>query len=80
MTEGRCEVGINQVRDAAGGESDWLEKFEDTCSLDAGHEGQHVFNSPDDDDEHVRFDEATKRFGSYRDDPPEGAPPLIRIE
>ena len=78
MTEGRCDVGINQVREAAGGEADWLGKFEDTCSLDAGHEGEHVFNSSD--DEHVRFDEATKRVGSYRDAPPEGVPSLMRFE
>jgi hypothetical protein len=78
MTEGRCGVEITQVRDAAGTEVDWLEKFESTCSLDAGHEGEHVFNSSD--DEHLRFDEATKRFGSYRDAPPGGAPPLLRFE
>ena len=57
---------------------DWLDKFESTCSLDAGHEGEHVFNSSD--NEHLRYDEATKRFGSYRDAPPEGAPPLLRFE
>jgi hypothetical protein len=78
MTEGRCDVGITQVREMAGGESDWLEKFEDTCSLDAGHEGQHVFNSSD--DEHLRFDEATKQLGSYRDAPAEGAPVLMRFD
>ena len=78
MTEGRCGVEIAQVREAAGAESDWLEKFEATCSLDAGHEGQHVFTSSD--DEHLRFDEATKQFGSYRDAPAEGAPPLLRFE
>jgi hypothetical protein len=78
MTEGRCDVGITQVREAAGGESDWLDKFEDTCSLDAGHEGQHVFNSSD--DEHLRFDEGTKQVGSYRDAPAEGAPALMRFE
>lgn len=78
MTEGRCGMEISQVREAAGGESDWLEKFENTCGLDAGHEGEHVFNSSD--DEHLRFDEATKQLGSYRDAPAEGAPVLMRFD
>lgn len=78
MTEGRCTVGITEIRDMVGGESDWLDKFEDTCSLDAGHEGEHVFNSPD--DEHLRFDEASKEFGSYRDAPAEGEPLLMRFD
>jgi len=78
MSEGRCGTEISQVRETAGDEVQWLDKFEDTCSLDAGHEGQHVFNSPD--DEHLRFDEATKQFGSYRDAPAEGAPPLMRFD
>jgi hypothetical protein len=78
MSEGRCDVEISQVREAAGGDSDWLEKFENTCSLDAGHEGEHVFNGSD--GEHVRYDADTKRFGSYRDAPAEGAPALMRFD
>jgi hypothetical protein len=78
MSEGRCGVEISQVREAVGDEAGWLDKFESTCGLDAGHEGEHVFNSSD--DEHLRFDEATKQFGSYRDAPAEGAPPLMRFE
>ncbi|MDQ1740579.1 MAG: hypothetical protein QOE53_2231 [Pseudonocardiales bacterium] len=77
MSEGRCGAEISQVREAAGGDVGWLDKFEDTCCLDAGHEGQHVFNGSD--DEHVRFDEATKQFGSYRDAPAEGEPALMRF-
>jgi hypothetical protein len=79
MSEGRCGAEISQVREAAGGESDWLKKFENTCCLDAGHEGEHVFNSSDD-DEHLRFDEATKQLGSYRDAPAEGAPTVMRFD
>ena len=78
MSEGRCGTQISSVREAAGGELEWLDKFEDSCSLDAGHEGQHVFTSAD--DEHLRFDEGTKQLGSYRDAPAEGVPPLMRIE
>jgi hypothetical protein len=78
MSEGRCGAEIGQVREAAGGEADWLDKFDDTCGLDAGHEGEHVFTSAD--DEHLRFDEGTKRFGSYRDAPAEGAEPVLRFE
>ncbi|HEX8306224.1 MAG TPA: hypothetical protein VF612_15210 [Jatrophihabitans sp.] len=77
MSEGRCGAQISQVSEATGGETGWLEKFEDTCGLDAGHEGHHVFTSPD--DEHVRFDEATQQLGSYRDAPAEGGPPLVRF-
>jgi hypothetical protein len=78
MSEGRCGAEISQIRDAAGEDAGWLDKFENTCSLDAGHEGEHIFSGED--DEHLRFDEATKRFGSYRDAPAEGAPPLLRFE
>jgi hypothetical protein len=78
MSDGRCGAEISQVREAAGDEAGWLDKFENTCSLDAGHEGEHVFTSAD--DEHLRFDEATKRLGSYRDAPAEGAPALLRFD
>jgi hypothetical protein len=78
MSDGRCDVSISQLHEAAGGELEWVEKFESTCSLNVGHEGEHVFNSPD--DEHLRFDDTTKRFGSYRDAPPEGHPPQLVIE
>ena len=78
MSDGRCGAEISQVREAAGDEAGWLDKFENTCSLDAGHEGEHVFTS--DDDEHLRYDEATKRLGSYRDAPAEGAPALLRFD
>ena len=78
MSEGRCGAEIGQVREAAGGEAEWLDKFENTCSLDAGHEGEHVFTSSD--DEHLRYDETSKRFGSYRDAATEDAPPLMRFE
>ncbi|MEO6500432.1 MAG: hypothetical protein ABIQ09_00800 [Jatrophihabitantaceae bacterium] len=79
MSEGRCGADIGQVREAVGEETGWLDKFEGSCGLDAGHEGEHVFNSSDD-DEHLRFDEATKRFGSYRDAPAEGAAPTMRFD
>lgn len=79
MSEGRCGAQISQVREAAGGEAEWLDKFEDTCCLDAGHEGEHVFTSSDD-DEQLRYDEATKRLGSYRDAPAEGEPVLMRFD
>jgi hypothetical protein len=79
MTEGRCDVNISKVRETVGDDGQWLDKFSDTCSLDAGHQGEHVFDSPDD-DEHLRFDEATKQLGSYRDAPPEGAPPVFKLE
>jgi hypothetical protein len=78
MSEGRCGANISQVRESVGDEGQWLDKFEDTCSLDAGHEGQHVFNSADD-DEHLRYDEATKQFGSYRD-AQEGQAPMFKLE
>jgi hypothetical protein len=78
MSEGRCGAEISQIRETAGDEAGWLDKFENTCSLDAGHEGEHVFSSGD--DEHLRFDEGTKRFGSYRDDPAEGAPAVLRFD
>ncbi|HST49844.1 hypothetical protein [Jatrophihabitans sp.] len=79
MSEGRCGVNISQVREIVGDEGQWLDKFEDSCCLDAGHEGQHVFNSADD-DEHLRYDEANKQFGSYRDAPAEGAQPMFKLE
>lgn len=78
MTDGRCEVDISEVRSIAGDEVQWLGKFENTCSLQAGHDGQHVFNSTD--DEHLRYDAGTKQFGSYRDAPPEGEPAMFRFE
>lgn len=78
MSEGRCGADINQVREIVGDEGQWLDKFEDTCCLDAGHEGEHVFDSSD--DEQLRYDEATKRFGSYQDTPGESEEPLIRFE
>jgi len=78
MSEGRCGAEISQLRGEAGDETGWLDKFENTCSLDAGHEGEHVFSSAD--DEHLRYDEATKRLGSYRDAPAEGAPPVMRFD
>jgi hypothetical protein len=78
MTDGHCEANISEVRSIAGDEVQWLGKFEDTCSLEAGHGGQHVFNSTD--DEHLRYDAEAKQFGSYRDAPPEGEPALIRFE
>jgi hypothetical protein len=78
MGDGRCGAEISQVREFAGNEAGWLDKFENTCSLDAGHEGEHVFTSAD--DEQLRLDEATKRFGSYRDAPAEGAPLLMRFD
>jgi hypothetical protein len=78
MDEGRCGAEISSVREAVGDEVGWLDKFESTCCLDAGHEGEHVFTSAD--DEQLRYDEATKRFGSYRDAPAEGAPPVIRFD
>jgi hypothetical protein len=77
MSDGRCGAQISQVHEAVGGDVGWLDKFEDTCSLDAGHEGHHVFTSPD--EEHVRFDEATQQLGSYRDTPAEGEPLLMRF-
>jgi hypothetical protein len=79
MSEGRCGAEISSIRETAGEEAGWLDKFENTCSLDAGHEGEHVFSSADD-DEHLRFDEATKRFGSYRDAPAEGVPAVLRFD
>ncbi len=78
MSEGRCGANISQVREIAGDEGQWLDKFEDSCCLDAGHEGEHVFNSSD--DEHLRYDEGTKQFGSYRDAPAEGEAPVIRFD
>ena len=78
MSEGRCGANISQVREVAGDEGQWLDKFEDSCSLDAGHEGQHVFNSSD--DEHLRYDEEAKRFGSYRDAPAEGEASVLRFD
>ncbi len=79
MSEGRCGAEISQVRESVGDEAGWLDKFESTCSLDAGHEGEHIFDNSED-DEHIRYDEATKRFGSYRDAPAEGAPTLMRFD
>lgn len=79
MSEGRCGAEISQLRDSAGEDAGWLDKFENACSLDAGHEGEHVFASADD-DEHLRFDEASRQFGSYRDAPAEGAAPLMRFD
>ena len=73
----RCGAEMRQVHEVVSGDVGWLDKFEDTCSLDAGHEGPHVFNSPD--DEHVRFDEATKELGSYRDVPAESEPLVMRF-
>jgi hypothetical protein len=78
MSEGRCGANISQVREVAGDEGQWLDKFEDSCGLDAGHEGQHVFNSSD--DEHLRYDEGSKQFGSYRDAPAEGEAQVIRFD
>jgi len=78
MSEGRCGANISQVREIVGEEGQWLDKFEDSCCLDAGHEGEHVFTSSDD-DEQLRYDEATKQLGSYRDAPAEGEAPLIRF-
>ena len=79
MSEGRCGANISQVREIVGDEGQWLDKFSDSCCLDAGHEGQHEFDSAED-DEHLRYDEATKQFGSYRDAPAEGEPAVLRFE
>ena len=78
MSEGRCGAQISQAREAVGGESEWLDKFEDSCCLDAGHDGEHVFTSSD--DEQLRYDEESKRVGSYRDAPAEGEPALMRFD
>ena len=78
MSEGRCERKHQSGSRGRRRRGEWLDKFENTCCLDAGHEGEHVFNSAD--DEHLRFDEATQRFGSYRDAPAEGAPALMRFD
>jgi hypothetical protein len=70
MSEERCGVDISQVREAQPtGELDWLEKFETTCSEDAGHEGAHVFRSED--EERLHWNEATKQLGSYQNAPAE---------
>lgn len=68
MSEERCGVDISQIREAQpDSQLDWLDKFGNTCSEEEGHEGVHVFRSED--DEQLHWDEATKQFGSYQDDP-----------
>ena len=68
MSEERCGIDISQIREAQPtGELDWLDKFDKTCSEDAGHEGVHVFRSED--DEQLHWDEAAKKFGSYQGAP-----------
>lgn len=71
MSEERCGADIGQIREAhPTGELDWLEKFDTTCSEDAGHEGMHVFTSQQDGEEQLHWDEAAKRFSSYQGAPP----------
>jgi hypothetical protein len=68
MSEGRCGANISQIREAQpNSELDWLDKFENTCTLDAGHEGAHVFGGED--GQQVHLDEATKQVGVYQDEP-----------
>jgi hypothetical protein len=71
MSEGRCGADIGQIREAhPTGELEWLEKFDSTCGEGAGHEGPHVFQSHEDGDERLHWDEAAKQLGSYQGAPP----------
>jgi hypothetical protein len=68
MTEGRCGADINQIREAQpAGELGWLDKFDKTCSADAGHEGAHIFRGED--DQQLHWDEAAKQLGAYQGGP-----------
>ncbi len=71
MSEGRCGADIGQIREAhPTGELEWLDKFDNTCSEDADHEGPHVFrNQQDDDEQQLHWDSAAKRFSSYQSAP-----------
>ncbi|HEY0165437.1 MAG TPA: hypothetical protein VGB75_00215 [Jatrophihabitans sp.] len=72
MSEGRCDTDISSIREAhPTGELEWLEKFDTTCGESAGHEGEHVFQSRDaEDQERLHWDSDAKRFSSYQSAPP----------